>query len=305
MISVIKIQFKPLLCLLSSALAVVAVLVGSPNCSAQIYPLTAQYYHNEYMGNPAFAGVDKGYRLDFSHRTQWSDVPGAPVNQVFTGVYGSRRVGVGLNVQKDKEGLLNNVRAVGSFAYHLPINDAQQLHFGLSMGILNQRVRNESLVGDQDDISVEKYNSKEFYLDGDFGIAYTARKLKLQFSIPNLKSFFQSDIDRVANLAVLYTAISYKVSYGKGINEVSIEPKLAYRKIQEYKSIWDAGANISFSNDRLSLLGVYHSPGNATFGVGFNYNEALGMSTMYTTGTSALRTFNSTGDFEVNLRFSF
>ena len=305
--SIIKSTFKLLFSRMSRVLpmAVVLVLAGSSFCWAQIYPLSAQFYHNEYLGNPSFAGIEKGYRLDFSHRTQWSDVPGAPVNQVFTAVLGTKRVGIGLNVQKDIEGLIDNVRALSTFAYHLPINDARQLHFGLSMGVLNQRVRNESLVGDQGDISVEKYNNKDFYVDGDFGMAYTAKKLKLQFSIPNLKSFFRSDNDQVANLALIYSAVSYKMSFGKGINQVSIEPKLGYRKVQKYKSILDLGTNVSLSNDRLSLLGIYHSPGNSTFGIGFNYNKALGMSAMYTTGTSALRRFNSTGDFEINLRFSF
>lgn len=52
------------------------------------------------------------------------------------------------------------------------------------------------------------------------------------------------------------------------------------------------------------FISIYHSTGNSTFGIGFNYNSAIGFSSMYTTGTSVLRGFSTTGDFEINLRLS-
>jgi len=277
---------------------------GANRVSAQLYPLGAQYFHNQYLGNPAIAGIDSGYRFDLSNRVQWNDVPGAPVNQLFTGAFRTGRVGLGVYLIKEKEGLMNTLRSVSTLAYHLPLNKKQQLHFGLSFGIFNQRVRNEDVVGSQSDPSVSNYNKRELFLDGDYGMAYTDSKLKIQLAIPNLKNFFKTDYFRTSNFSIFYSALSYKLGTSNLNNLMIIEPVIALRGVKGYKNIWDAGSKFSFSNDRLNLSGIYHSTGNSTFGIGFNYNSAIGISSMYTTGTSVLKGFSSTGDFEINLRLS-
>jgi len=278
---------------------------GATQAWAQLYPLGAQYFHNQYLGNPATAGIDSGFRADLSNRVQWNDVPGAPVNQLFTGVLRTGKVGLGLSLNKEKEGLMNSLRTVATLAYHLPLNNDQQLHFGLSIGMLTQRIRNEDIVGNQGDPSVSNYNSREFFLDGDYGMAYTNSKLKVQLAIPNLKNFFNTDYFRTSNFSVFYSAITYKIGNSNTKNSMLMEPIIAFRGVKGYKSIWDAGTKFSFSNDRLNMSGIYHSTGNTTFGIGFNYNSTIGISSMYSTGTSVLRGFSTTGDFEINLKLSF
>ncbi len=278
---------------------------GATQAWAQLYPLGAQYFHNQYLGNPATAGIDSGFRADLSNRVQWNDVPGAPVNQVFTGVLRTGKVGLGLSLNKEKEGLMNSLRTMATLAYHLPLNNDQKLHFGLSVGMLTQRIRIEDIVGNQGDPSVSNYNSREFFLDGDYGMAYTNSKLKVQLAIPNLKNFFNTDYFRTSNFSVFYSAITYKIGNPSNKNSMLMEPIIAFRGVKGFKNIMDAGTKISFSNDRLNLSGIYHSTGNSTFGIGFNYNSAIGISSMYSTGTSVLRGFSTTGDFEINLKLSF
>ena len=278
---------------------------GATQAWAQLYPLGAQYFHNQYLGNPATAGIDSGFRADLSNRVQWNDVPGAPVNQVFTGVLRTGKVGLGISLNKEKEGLMNSLRTMATLAYHLPLNNDQKLHFGLSVGMLTQRIRIEDIVGNQGDPSVSNYNSREFFLDGDYGMAYTNSKLKVQLAIPNLKNFFNTDYFRTSNFSVFYSAITYKIGNPSNKNSMLMEPIIAFRGVKGFKNIMDAGTKISFSNDRLNLSGIYHSTGNSTFGIGFNYNSAIGISSMYSTGTSVLRGFSTTGDFEINLKLSF
>lgn len=277
---------------------------GATQAWAQLYPLGAQYFHNQYLGNPATAGIDSGFRADLSNRVQWNDVPGAPVNQLFTGVLRTGKVGLGLSLNKEKEGLMNSLRTMATLAYHLPLNNDQKLHFGLSIGMLTQRIRIEDIVGNQGDPSVSNYNSREFFLDGDYGMAYTNSKLKVQLAIPNLKNFFNTDYFRTSNFSVFYSAITYKIGNPSNKNSMIMEPIIAFRGVKGFKNIMDAGTKISFSDDRLNLSGIYHSTGNSTFGIGFNYNSAIGISSMYTTGTSVLKGFSTTGDFEINLRLS-
>ena len=280
-------------------------LSGVDQAWSQLYPLGAQYFHNQYLGNPGLTGLDSGYRFDLSNRVQWNDVPGAPVTKLFTGMMRTGRVGLGLNLTKEKEGLTSNIRTMATFAYHLPLNKGQELHMGISFGMLKQMVRNEDVVGNQADPSVSNYNNRELFLDGDYGMAYTDSKLKVQLAIPNLKNFFRTDYFRTSNFAIFYSAISYKLGTSNLKNSMVVEPIIALRGVKGYKNIWDAGSNVSFSNDRINFLGIYHSTGNSTFGIGFNYNSTIGISSMYTTGTSVLKGFSSTGDFEINLKVSF
>lgn len=288
----------------SVSLFVLISFFGVNQAWSQLYPLGAQYFHNQYLGNPASAGIDSGFRVDLSNRVQWNDVPGAPVTQFFTGVLRTGKVGLGLSLNNEKEGLLNALRSVATLAYHLPLKEDQQLHFGLSIGMLSQRVRNEDIVGNQGDPTVSNFNNREFFLDGDYGMAYTNTKLKVQLAIPNLKNFFNTDYFRTSNFSIFYSAITYKFGDPTVKNSMIIEPIFALRGVKGYKNIWDAGTKASFSNDRLNLSGIYHSTGNSTFGIGFNYNSAIGISSMYSTGTSVLRGFSTTGDFEINLRLT-
>ena len=128
-----KIKFNPLIQL--GALALVFI-VSISSSSAQINPLGAQYFQNQYLANPAMAGYQSGMRLNLGYRNQWDNIPGSPKNVSVTGDYGTEKVGVGINFFKDEAGLLNRSRIQGSYAYHLPLNDdSKKLHFGISLGL--------------------------------------------------------------------------------------------------------------------------------------------------------------------------
>ncbi|WP_235524284.1 PorP/SprF family type IX secretion system membrane protein, partial [Pedobacter sp. Hv1] len=99
----------------------VLLLLGlGTTASAQLNPLGSQYYNNQYLINPAFAGMGQGLKLNAAYRKLWSGIPGSPLTQNITADYGFGKVGVGLNVNNESAGLLRQTRAVASYAYHLP-----------------------------------------------------------------------------------------------------------------------------------------------------------------------------------------
>ncbi|MET4139712.1 PorP/SprF family type IX secretion system membrane protein [Pedobacter sp. UYP1] len=270
---------------------------------AQLNPLAAMYYQNQYLGNPAMVGIDSGLAFNLAYRAQWNGVPGSPVTQSVTGNYGvTDRMGLGINVSNDKIGLQRWTRAVASYAYHLPLNGkGDQLHFGLSFGFSNERL-NENLVnGDPTDVGISQYNQRSTYVDGDFGIAYTASRLTLQAALPNLKSVFhKNDLNNLVDQATFYTAASYRLAISEGQEGVDVEPKVALRGVKGYDDIFDAGANLIFANKRVNVYGLYHSTKSFTFGLGMQY-RGLNLSGSYTSGTSALRGYVD-GNFELSLR---
>nr|WP_121270718.1 PorP/SprF family type IX secretion system membrane protein [Pedobacter schmidteae] len=281
------------------------VLTGAGNVvKAQLNPLSAQYYTNQYLINPALAGADEGLKLNGAYRKLWSNVPGSPLTQNLTADYGFKKVGIGLTVNNESAGLQRQTRVVGSYAYHLPLSEnGHQLHFGVSLGFMSQRLENADIYGNPNDPMVGQYNDRKTYLDGDFGIAYTSGKFNLQASIPNLKSVLKKDVIKLADVATFYTAASYKIGISEGIEGMDIEPKVAYRGVKGFDNIWDAGAQMSIANKQVFLLAMYHSTENATFGLGMDYKKKYLISGTYTTQTSALSAYTN-GSFELNLRWN-
>jgi type IX secretion system PorP/SprF family membrane protein len=279
-------------------------IISTTSVKAQLNPLSSQYYTNQYLINPAFAGAGEGLKLNGAYRKLWSNVLGSPLTQNLTADYGINKVGIGLTVNNESAGLQRQTRVVGSYAYHLKLNDNNhQLHFGISMGFMNQRLESSDIYGNPNDPTIGQYNDRKTYLDGDFGVAYTSDKLNIQAAIPNLKSVLKKDVIKLADVATFYTAVSYKIGISEGVEGMDVEPKIAYRGVKGFDNIWDAGAQLAIANKQVFVLGMYHSTENATFGLGMDFRKKYLISGTYTTQTSALSSYTN-GSFELNLRLN-
>jgi len=268
--------------------------------AAQLNPLSSQYFINEYLINPAFAGKEDGTTLQATYRKQWSGMPGSPVTQNITADFGLNRVGLGLNVNNERAGLLRQTRMLGTYAYHLPLDSGKhQLHFGLSLGMLTQRVEYADMNGDPSDVVVGDYNNQKNYIDGDFGIAYTSGGLNLQLAIPNMKNFFKRDMRNVSDIVTFYSAVSYLLDLNE---QIAMEPKIAFMGVRNFKNRVDLGMQFEFGGRRFNAAGIYHGNQSATFGAGFNFSNKLMLTGLYTTGTSILNNYMN-GSFEMNLKF--
>ena len=271
--------------------------------SAQLNPLGNMYFQNQYLGNPAFAGAEKGLNANLVYRKQFNQIPGAPVTQSITGDYGfNNRTAVGLNLNFAKSGLINYTRFMSTYAYHLPISEDKHFHFGLSLGVTREYINNRDIIGDNHDPVTNRFNDRGGKLDGDFGVAYTDRKLTLQASAINLGNYLETDPNFVngVNYATFFTAAAYKITMN---NQFIAEPKIGYRGIKSFENVLDAGVNFIYQN-KFNVFGLYHSTESATFGFGVGYNDALTFTGMYTTNTAAMKGYTN-GDFEIGLSYKF
>lgn len=285
-------------------LSVLLFLLGT-SAFAQLNPMGSIYYQNQFLANPAMAGLETGLNLNAALKTQWVGVDGAPKIQYLTADYGltNNKVGLGLLFYNEGAGAINRTRATLTYAYHLPLNDGTNfLDFGLSAGIMNEWVDLGKVKGDLDDDVLNTFNDRKLYLDGDFGIAYRSDNLTLQGTLPNLKRFFKRDVLRnVVDRSIYFLAAGYKFSTDQVMN--SIEPKLVYRGVQNYDGIFDAGVNLQFLENKLMLNGIYHSTNSFTGGFGANYKNQFSILFQYTTNTSKMQNY-SNGEFEVGLKYS-
>lgn len=112
------------------------MILGANAANAQLTEFQSMYFQNQYLANPAMAGLEKGLNLNIGYQRQWAPVPENPVLMNATMEYNSgNRASLGLNVSSDKAGLINRTKVMRTYAYHLPIggND-QKINFGLSLG---------------------------------------------------------------------------------------------------------------------------------------------------------------------------
>ncbi len=274
---------------------------------AQLYPLQTMYFQNQYLYNPALAGMDSKFNLNLDYRQQWSDFPGTPkTGSVSADFQPTDKVGLGLIVSQDQYGLIKQTMAKVSYAYHVPLNGSDEhLNFGLSLGINNSRINYGDVIGDQTDAAISQYNQAKPYFDGDLGIAYTSSGFSIGGSIPNLReNFFKKGDDRFDSDALLFMALaSYKISFVGGDKDFVVEPLAAYRVVHGYTDIFDAGVNLDMKNTGIYFQGVYQT--SKSMNVGFGYDGgsyALNFSYNYETGQIANYT---NGAFEVGLKFRF
>lgn len=152
---------------------------------AQQYPVFTQYYFNELVINPAYAGNHVQLSLTAMYRNQWVNFPGAPKTFSISGHTGlvKNKVGVGLMVNHDEIGSYKNEHIYASYAYKLHFPNAT-LSMGLQAGI--------NLLGaDYSKLDLQTPGDAAFYnvlnvVKPNFGagLFYTKKNFFVGFSVP-------------------------------------------------------------------------------------------------------------------------
>jgi len=293
-------KFDILIKALAMGLLLILTVANSETC-AQVNPLGSVYYQNQYLINPAMGGTEDGLRINLAYRKQWNGIPGAPATGAITADYGfSNKVGLGINLYNEKAGLIRNTKAMATYSYHVALSEERKLHFGLSAGVMNERLDTDGLNGDHDDPQVERFNSQGTYFDGDFGIAYTDSKFTVQAAFPTIVSYFLKDETKLVGRQTFFTAISYKLKFNEGENAVALEPKICLRGSNNLSGILDIGSNVSFLNNQVNIFGLYHSSKNATLGFGVKLKGMFRVTGMYSSESSSMKSYAG-GNYEVSL----
>lgn len=273
----------------------------------QLNPMGSIYYQNQYLANPAMAGSEIGWELNAAYKAQWVTIDRAPRIQAISATYGSenKKVGFGILFYNDVAGVVERTSFKATYAYHLPLNNKTTfIDLGISAVFMNEFINHNKVIADPGDVSIANFDERTLYADADFGIALRSSGFTLQAAFPNLKRLLKRDEQRnLVDKSLFITSISYKyISEERSLT--SVEPKIAFRKVQNYKNLLDVGTNFQFNGDKLLLSGMYHSSGSITFGAGTTYKNKLGILAQYTTNTTDLQGLTN-GEFEIGLKYNF
>ena len=280
------------------------IILGTNSANAQLTEYESMYFQNQYINNPAMAGLEDGMKLNIGYQRQWDEVPGNPILMNATFEYnGGNRTGLGLNVTSDRAGLINRTRIMGTYAYHLPIGAEEKLNFGLSAGAKFASIDYNKMIGDKDDVVLQNFN-KGAEVDGDLGIAYTSRLLTIQASLPKLHNlFYENDngIQNYADRSTFYSAVSYKILLSNYDEDLNIEPLVAYRGIKGHKDILDMGARFNFPDYKMNISAFYHTNKTVSTAFGISLDD-LGVFLAYSKYFGSLGAY-ANNTFEVGLNY--
>ena len=167
-------------------------LVAWSVCGQQIGQYT-QYFSNELILNPAFAGAHEALSLTAVHRSQWTGLDGAPSTQTLSAhsLIRNKHIGLGASVINDKIGIHRNLTFNTSYAYHMQVKTDAYLSFGLQLGVNHKQSDFGSVAGqvqNLNDPSISAFSETTTAIEMGTGLYYRDPKLHLGLSAPKLFS---------------------------------------------------------------------------------------------------------------------
>ena len=227
-------------------LLLLCLSVGSAGVSlAQDIPLFSQKLTNGFIYNPAMAGQSSG-SLTLSHRTNYSNVQGAPVDNYlsFQTPIADGRFGFGVNAFQEKVNVLSSSYFSGAFSYHVQVTPFSKLSMGVGAEYNMMKLTDLSLVAD--DAVLQRYSTGTTKPDFSFGMVYETRLFKAGLAANRLSTalFQQKDARVISNYYSVYAQGTLPARGGADL----FEPYISFRKFSESNQTIDLGAYYTYDN---------------------------------------------------------
>ena len=301
--------------------------------SAQQKPQYTQYVFNNYLLNPAVAGIENYTDVKAGYRSQWTGLQGAPVTSYLTinaplgsnflngdatafpatgGINPSSRLytqnymaaephhGIGASIISDQAGPINQTTFDLSYAYHLGLAANLNLAVGASAGF-NHISLNTALITLENplDPAISNGNNSQWKPDLSIGTWLYSSTYYIGASVQQLipqNLYFSSS--KAYNQSK--TVPQYFLTGGVKVfltDEITLLPSFLIKVIQPTPITYDLNAKFSFS-DKFWFGGSYRH--NDSFGVlaGVNVSSFINIGYSYDITTSALNTV-SNGTHEI------
>ncbi len=316
------------------------VLMGCIQASAQQRPYYTQYIMNNYIINPAVAGIENYWDVKASHRLQWVGLQDAPVTTYIT-IHGPLQKsdydresatsfhatganprgqaywrdyvspephhGVGFTMLNDRTGPLNRFAAYGTYAYHISLSPRTSLSAGVSAGITNVSLDASKLNFGTTTVDPAVAGSgviNRIKPDISAGLwLYSANYfvgLSAQQIIPQQIAFSDNTVHLQDGKLVPHLFLS--AGYRLSLTDnISLLPSTLVRYVSPLPIGFDVNVKLQYQ-DLLWLGGSYRYKDGFAAMVGFNISNTINVGYSYDMQTSNLNTV-SKGTHEILIGF--
>jgi type IX secretion system PorP/SprF family membrane protein len=275
---------------------------------AQQLPQITQYMNNNYVINPAVAGMYDYYQVNTTIRNQWAGMNEGPRTSVIS-IYGkhSNNVGLGGTVYNDVTGPTSRIGGSASYTYAFQLTQKIKLSLALQGGFTQFKIIKDNIpVKDQNDPLMLGGNVVRTLPDATFGLNVSGNKWYIGAAIPQLLSSelklmdddFARIYDTTSQNGKLASHIYVLGAYTYDINPaISIEPSIFLKSVagaktqidfgikSEYKEMIWVGMNYKINNDLSSLAALLGYNINERFNIGYSYGMPSSATSNYYSGS--------------------
>ena len=275
---------------------------------AQQLPQITQYMNNNYVINPAVAGMYDYYQVNTTIRNQWAGINDAPRTSVIS-IYGrhSEHVGLGGMVYNDVTGPTSRIGGSASYTYAFQLTQKVKLSLALQGGFTQFKlIKSELSVEQPGDVIIMGGDIVRTLPDATFGLNLSGDKWYIGAAIPQLLSSelrlmdddFARIYDTTSQNGKLASHIYVLGSYTYDINPtISIEPSFFLKSVagaktqidfgvkSEYKEMIWVGMNYEMNNDLSSIAALLGYKINDRFNIGYSYGMPSSATSSYHSGS--------------------
>ena len=270
----------------------ILAFIFSGSLYSQQLPQLTQFMDNNYVLNPAFAGMEDYYQVRTSIRNQWTGINGAPSTTILS-MYGQQEENVGLGGVIFNDQLFQTSRTGGSvsYAYHLSVSNKIKLSLALSGGFTQLKIDKNGLnVANPNDPLTQGDVIVETVPDATFGFNFYAKDWYLGVAIPQLLNNNLNLLDdNLANTLSseqsgtlsrhLYVMGAYLFNCKKWAKKWSIEPSFLLKSVSPAPAQLDFALKAIYDN-KIWFGANYRSTGDigALFGYSIKDRYIIGYS---------------------------
>ncbi len=249
-------------------IALFAIIAASASLKAQQLPHYTQYMFNDFVINPAVAGVHNFYQIRTNHRFQWIGLADPPMTNSIA-IYGPHDkldMGYGGYVYSDVTGPTSRAGITGSYAYNIAVAGDMRLSMGLSFGLMQYRIDGTQLnPSDVSDPAILNMVSTSYMPDAGLGLYLYEEDFYVGLSVAQLLNNSVKIFDNKNGLNRLKSHINLIGAYRFHLDEDwLLEPSLMVKGTAPKELGFDLTARVEWKK---MLWGA----------VSYGYHEAVGM----------------------------
>ncbi|MEW6469859.1 MAG: PorP/SprF family type IX secretion system membrane protein [Bacteroidota bacterium] len=278
--------------------------------AAQQLPLYNQYYSVPFLYNPALAGSTEHTNLSLIHKSMWRDIPGAPVTSALAieGPIQEKNFGLGASLYSDVTDITHRIGFSGVYSYRLKIDDDNEVLFGLSFGVLDNKIDfSRAVVQDQNDPYLLNNTQHKMALDANFGIVYNWTRLEVGVAFPqfagNSLKYVNENSSAYYNLRRHIIGTAKYTFYISEAKLISVYPLVAVRYANAAPLQYDVNAVLDWASK--GWFGVtYRSNYAVGLNLGVRLNNTLRAGYAYDLAIGSIKNYSG-GSHEIFLGYTF
>jgi type IX secretion system PorP/SprF family membrane protein len=285
---------------------IISILILCLNITAQQLPQLTQYVFNNYIINPAVAGIESNYIGRSTHRYQWEGITDAPRTYTLSicGPSKNKKFGYGGYIYTDNVGPTRRTGFQLSYTYHLLISSKLKLAFATGVGLQQFKIDGDKIIlRDADDPALANSVRTNLLPDATFGTMLYDENLYFGISLHNLiqNKLNLYDFNKDSRLKIHPIILGgYKINLSE---DFKIEPSFLVKYVSPVPVKVDLTLR-AFIKNTIWIGGTYRTDDAFAALLGYEHKNGLSIAYSHDFTTSNIKNY-STGSHELMIGFKF